>query len=142
MSVLKGNTIDSTTQKEEERISATKESQTVNIVNEKKEEAKGLWTIFFLAFIGGFAALLTPCVFPMIPMTVSFFTKQSGTREKGIVNALIYGFSIIVIYVLLGSLITGIFGADALNALSTSVLFNIIFFIVLVFFATSFLGAF
>ncbi|WP_264549781.1 protein-disulfide reductase DsbD family protein [Flavobacterium sp. N2820] len=142
LSVLKGNTIDSTTQKEEERISATKESQTVNIVNEKKEEAKGLWTIFFLAFIGGFAALLTPCVFPMIPMTVSFFTKQSGTREKGIVNALIYGFSIIVIYVLLGSLITGIFGADALNALSTSVLFNIIFFIVLVFFATSFLGAF
>lgn len=140
--VLKGNTIDSTTQKEEERISATKESQTVNIVNEKKEEAKGLWTIFFLAFIGGFAALLTPCVFPMIPMTVSFFTKQSGTREKGIANALIYGFSIIVIYVLLGSLITGIFGADALNALSTSVLFNIIFFIVLVFFATSFLGAF
>jgi thiol:disulfide interchange protein DsbD len=140
--VLKSNTIDSTTQKEEERISATKESQTINIVNEKKEEAKGLWTIFFLAFIGGFAALLTPCVFPMIPMTVSFFTKQSGTREKGIVNALIYGFSIIVIYVLLGSLITGIFGADALNALSTSVLFNIIFFIVLVFFATSFLGAF
>lgn len=140
--VLKSNTIDSTTQKEEERISATKESQTINIVNEKKEEAKGLWTIFFLAFIGGFAALLTPCVFPMIPMTVSFFTKQSGTREKGIANALIYGFSIIVIYVLLGSLITGIFGADALNALSTSVLFNIIFFIVLVFFATSFLGAF
>lgn len=140
--VLKSNTIDSTTQKEKERISATKESQTVNIVNEKKEEAKGLWTIFFLAFIGGFAALLTPCVFPMIPMTVSFFTKQSGTREKGIANALIYGFSIIVIYVLLGSLITGIFGADALNALSTSVLFNIIFFIVLVFFATSFLGAF
>jgi len=140
--VLKGNTIDSTTQKEKEIILATKESQTVNIVNEKKEEAKGLWTIFFLAFIGGFAALLTPCVFPMIPMTVSFFTKQSGTREKGIVNALIYGFSIIVIYVLLGSLITGIFGADALNALSTSVLFNIIFFIVLVFFATSFLGAF
>lgn len=140
--VLKSNTIDSTTQKEKERISATKESQTINIVNEKKEEAKGLWTIFFLAFIGGFAALLTPCVFPMIPMTVSFFTKQSGTREKGIANALIYGFSIIVIYVLLGSLITGIFGADALNALSTSVLFNIIFFIVLVFFATSFLGAF
>ncbi|TAF10785.1 MAG: thiol:disulfide interchange protein [Flavobacteriia bacterium] len=107
-----------------------------------KEEKKGLWAIFFLAFFGGFAALLTPCVFPMIPMTVSFFTKQSGTREKGIANALIYGFSIIVIYVLLGSLITGIFGADALNALSTSVLFNIIFFIVLVFFATSFLGAF
>lgn len=140
--VLDGNTIDSTAQKREEIILETKEKQTVNIVEETKEEAKGLWTIFFLAFIGGFAALLTPCVFPMIPMTVSFFTKQSGTREKGIANALIYGFSIIVIYVLLGSLITGIFGADALNALSTSVLFNIIFFIVLVFFATSFLGAF
>ncbi len=107
-----------------------------------KEEKKGLWTIFFLAFFGGFAALLTPCVFPMIPMTVSFFTKQSGTRRKGIINALFYGLSIIVIYVVLGLTITGIFGADALNALSTSVIFNIIFFVILIFFATSFLGGF
>src|SRR5690606_3202692 len=93
-------------------------------------------------FVGGFAALLTPCVFPMIPLTVSFFTKQSGSRQKGIFNALFYGFSIILIYVALGSLIVGIFGADALNQLSTSVLFNVLFFIILVFFAASFLGAF
>jgi thiol:disulfide interchange protein len=109
---------------------------------EPKEEKKGLWTIFFLAFFGGFAALLTPCVFPMIPMTVSFFTKQSKTKAEGKRNAILYGISIILIYVLLGSLVTGIFGADALNALSTNVWFNVIFFFLLVFFATSFLGAF
>ncbi len=103
---------------------------------------KGLWMIFFIAFFSGFAALLTPCVFPMIPMTVSFFTKQSKTKAKGISNAIIYGISIIVIYVLLGILVTWIFGADALNALSTNVWFNIIFFILLVVFASSFLGAF
>ena len=109
---------------------------------EKKNEEKGLLTIFFLAFLSGFAALLTPCVFPMIPMTVSFFTKQSKTKSQGIKNAILYGVSIILIYVLLGSLVTGIFGSDALNALSTNVWFNIIFFILLVFFASSFLGAF
>lgn len=108
----------------------------------KKEEKKGLWTIFFLAFLGGLAALLTPCVFPMIPMTVSFFTKHSGSRQKGIANAIFYGISIIVIYVVLGLIIVGVFGAEALNALSTGVAFNIIFFIILVFFALSFLGAF
>jgi thiol:disulfide interchange protein len=109
---------------------------------EKKEEKKGLFTIFILAFLSGFAALLTPCVFPMIPMTVSFFTKQSKTKAQGIKNAIIYGLSIILIYVLLGSLVTAVFGADALNALSTNVWFNIIFFILLVVFASSFLGAF
>ncbi|WP_281322230.1 protein-disulfide reductase DsbD family protein [Flavobacterium aestivum] len=102
----------------------------------------GLWSIFFIAFFSGFAALLTPCVFPMIPMTVSFFTKQSKTKAAGIKNAIIYGVSIILIYVLLGFLVTWIFGADALNALSTNVWFNIIFFILLIVFATSFLGAF
>ncbi len=107
-----------------------------------KEEKKGLFTIFFLAFLGGLAALLTPCVFPMIPMTVSFFTKHSGSRQKGIRNAIFYGFSIIAIYVILGLIIVGVFGAEALNALSTGVPFNIIFFIILVFFALSFLGAF
>lgn len=122
--------------------SEVKETKTSIVSTPKKEEKKGLWTIFFLAFLGGFAALLTPCVFPMIPMTVSFFTKHSGTRKKGIVNALFYGLSIIIIYVALGLTITGVFGADALNALSTSVPFNLIFFIILVFFATSFLGAF
>ena len=108
----------------------------------KKEEKKGLWTIFFLAFLGGFAALLTPCVFPMIPMTVSFFTKQSKTPAQGKRNAIIYGISIIGIYVVLGLAVTAIFGADALNALSTNVWFNIIFFVLLIVFATSFLGAF
>ena len=107
-----------------------------------EKEGKSLWTIFFLAFFGGFAALLMPCIFPMIPMTVSFFTKQSKTKAEGIRNAIIYGLAIIAIYVLLGSLITGIFGAEALNELSTSVTFNLIFFALLVIFALSFLGAF
>ena len=108
----------------------------------KSNSQRGLWSIFFIAFLSGFAALLTPCVFPMIPMTVSFFTKQSKTKAKGIRNAIIYGISIIVIYVILGFLVTWIFGADALNALSTNVWFNIIFFVLLVVFAASFLGAF
>lgn len=105
-------------------------------------ESKGLLMIFFLSFLGGFAALLTPCVFPMIPMTVSFFTKQSKTKAQGKRNAIIYGLSIILIYLILGSVVTGIFGAEALNALSTNVWFNVIFFVLLVVFAVSFLGAF
>jgi len=107
-----------------------------------KEEEKSLWGIFILAFLGGFAALLTPCVFPMIPMTVSFFTKQSKTKAAGIRNAFIYGISIIVIYVGLGMIITALFGIDSLNALSTNVWFNLIFFVILIVFAASFLGAF
>jgi thiol:disulfide interchange protein len=103
---------------------------------------RNLWSIFFIAFLSGFAALLTPCVFPLIPLTVSFFTKQSKTRAQGIRNAITYGISIIVIYVVLGFLVSWIFGADALNSLATNVWFNIIFFILLVIFATSFLGAF
>lgn len=106
------------------------------------DSEKGFWSIFFIAFLSGFAALLTPCVFPMIPMTVSFFTKQSKTKSQGIRNAVIYGISIIAIYVLLGTAVTGIFGADALNALATNVWFNIIFFLLLIIFAVSFLGAF
>ncbi len=108
----------------------------------KNENSRSLLTIFIIAFFSGFAALLTPCVFPMIPMTVSFFTKQSKTKAAGIRNAIIYGLSIIVIYVFLGWVISSIFGADALNALSTNVWFNILFFILLVVFAVSFLGAF
>ncbi|MGL5112525.1 MAG: protein-disulfide reductase DsbD family protein [Flavobacterium sp.] len=107
-----------------------------------KENQQGLWAIFFIAFLSGFAALLTPCVFPMIPMTVSFFTKQSKNKATGIRNAIIYGVAIIVIYVVLGLLVTWIFGADALNALSTNVWFNLIFFVLLLVFASSFLGAF
>ena len=108
----------------------------------KEEDEKGLWTIFLLAFLGGFAALLTPCVFPMIPMTVSFFTKQSKNPAQGKQNAILYGISIIAIYVVLGLAITGIFGADALNALSTNPWFNVFFFMLLIVFAVSFLGAF
>ncbi|MFV8334375.1 protein-disulfide reductase DsbD family protein [Flavobacterium sp. GSP14] len=114
----------------------------VSTIDPKPAAKRGLWSIFFIAFLSGFAALLTPCVFPMIPMTVSFFTKQSKTKAKGIRNAIIYGIAIIFIYVVLGFLVTWIFGADALNALSTNVWFNIIFFILLVVFASSFLGAF
>lgn len=123
---------------------ATEENASVVPAQPRAEESssKGLFTIFFIAFLSGFAALLTPCVFPMIPMTVSYFTKQSKTRAKGISNAVIYGISIIVIYVLLGTLVTVVFGADSLNALSTSVWFNLIFFVLLVVFALSFLGAF
>ena len=108
----------------------------------KKKDFRGLISIFIIAFLSGFAALLTPCVFPMIPMTVSYFTKQSKTKATGIKNALIYGFSIVIIYVLLGSIVTAVFGADSLNALSTNVWFNLIFFVLLVVFAVSFLGAF
>ena len=130
--------------KDVDTITKTEEKISINKGKfvKKVEKKKGLLSIFILSFFGALAALLTPCVFPMIPMTVSFFTKQSGTRAKGITNAIIYGLSIIVIYVLLGLLITGVFGADALNAISTSVLFNVVFFLILVFFATSFLGAF
>jgi thiol:disulfide interchange protein DsbD len=114
----------------------------VNVASPKPASQRGLWSIFFIAFLSGFAALLTPCVFPMIPMTVSFFTKQSKSKAKGIENAIIYGVAIIAIYVILGLLVTWIFGADALNALSTNVWFNIIFFVLLIVFAASFLGAF
>ena len=126
----------------EEKSTEKTDVAPVDAGKEKSTEQKGLWTIFLAAFFSGFAALLTPCVFPMIPMTVSFFTKQSKNRAKGIKNAVFYGISIIVIYVALGSLITAIFGADSLNELSTSVVFNIVFFALLVFFAASFLGAF
>ena len=101
------------------------------------------WIYIFLAgFVGGLIALLTPCVWPMIPMTVSFFLKRSKTRRKAIGDALIYGASIIIIYVAMGLLITGLFGASALNDLSTNAVFNIIFFALLVLFAVSFFGAF
>ena len=103
---------------------------------------ESLWTLFFFSFLGGLAALFTPCVFPMIPMTVSFFTKQSKNKAAGIRNAMMYGIFIIVIYVILGSMVTAIFGADALNALATNVVFNIVFFLLLLVFALSFLGAF
>lgn len=107
-----------------------------------KGYSKSLWTIFLLSFFSGFAALLTPCVFPMIPMTVSFFTKQSKNKSEGIKKAIFYGLSIISIYIFLGAVVTWAFGADSLNALSTNVWFNLLFFVLLLFFAFSFLGGF
>lgn len=101
-----------------------------------------LWTIFIAGFIGGLAALLLPCIFPMLPLTVGFFTKRHTNPKKGILDAAIYGLSIILIYVGLGMLITVVFGADALNALSTNGVFNFVFFLLLVVFAASFFGAF
>ncbi len=101
-----------------------------------------LWTIFIAGFIGGLAALLLPCIFPMLPLTVGFFTKRHTNPKKGILDAAVYGLSIILIYVGLGMLITVIFGADALNALSTNGIFNFVFFLLLVAFAASFFGAF
>lgn len=133
---------DNPSTKELNQSTTKTENEPINKDSKNNKETKSLWTIFLLSFLGGFAAILMPCIFPMIPMTVSFFTKQSKTKSEGIRNAIVYGLSIIVIYVLLGSLITGIFGAEALNELSTSVTFNVIFFVLLVIFAMSFLGAF
>ena len=124
-------------------VESTDKKETVTPIKKKDKSAnKSLLTIFIIAFFSGFAALLTPCVFPMIPMTVSFFTKQSKSKAAGIKNAIIYGASIVIIYVLLGIIVSAVFGADALNALSTNVWFNIIFFLLLLVFAVSFLGAF
>ncbi len=100
----------------------------------------GIFRIFILGFLGGLFALLTPCVFPMIPLTVSFFTKSSTTRAKGISNAILYGLSIIFIYVSIGIVITSIFGATILNEMSTDMYFNLLFFVVFVAFAFSFFG--
>lgn len=104
--------------------------------------SNSLWYIIIACFLGGLVALLTPCVWPMIPLTVSFFLKKSGNRAKSIRDAITYGLSIIIIYVLLGVLITVIFGASSLNALATSAVCNIIFFLLLIVFAISFFGAF
>ena len=106
------------------------------------EESKGLWAIFGLGFIGGLLALLTPCVFPMIPLTVSFFTKGSENRSKGLMNALLYGFFIFMVYILLSvpfHLMDSI-NPDILNEISTNVWLNIAFFFIFMFFAFSFFG--
>jgi thiol:disulfide interchange protein DsbD len=132
--IIEGNTID-------QIVPSIRETYVSPLGNCGEEDvARGdnyLWT-FFLGFLGGLVALLTPCVFPMIPLTVSFFTKD--TKRKGWVNALIYGLSIIVIYVTIGLMITGFFGATALNELSTNALANVIFFLIFVAFAFSFFG--
>ena len=106
-------------------------------------QAEGsLWMLLIGGFLGGLVALVTPCVWPMIPMTVSFFLKRSSDRKKGIRDALLYGVGIIVIYVSLGLIVSAVFGSDALNNLATNAIFNVAFFLLLVFFAISFFGAF
>lgn len=109
---------------------------------ESKQADKSFLGILIAGFLGGLLALMTPCVFPMIPLTVSFFTKQSKNRAKGITNAFIYALSIIIIYTGLGLLVTIIFGEDALNNMASSAFWNLLFFVVFVVFAASFLGAF
>lgn len=103
---------------------------------------KSLWQIFIAGFLGGLAAVVMPCIYPLLPLTVSFFTKKAGSRAKGIGQSLVYGLSIIIIYVGLGLIISALFGSDALNALATNGIFNIFFFLLLVVFGISFLGAF
>ena len=110
--------------------------------HESALQDSSLWMILLTGFIGGLLALLTPCVWPMIPMTVSFFLKRTKSRKKSIADAITYGLSIIIIYVSLGLIITGFFGASALNDMSTNAVFNILFFLLLVLFAVSFFGAF
>lgn len=128
----------------QEKKPSTEEGQSTTGLSTTKNQKEGrsFLTLFILSFLGGLAALLTPCVFPMIPLTVSFFTKQSKTRAAGIANALLYGVAIIVLYTLIGLGVTAAFGSDALNALSTNPWMNIFFFVLLVVFAISFFGAF
>jgi len=108
----------------------------------KPAQKRGLWGYLAGGFGAGLIALLTPCVFPMIPLTVSFFTKRSATRRQGIFNALLYALSIIVIFIGLGFLITGVYGPSALNALASNVFFNMLFFLLFFVFALSFFGVF
>ncbi|NDV17485.1 hypothetical protein GO009_15805, partial [Muricauda sp. TY007] len=105
---LNGQQTSGTTASDQVPGNALPDTDDETVVNKGTEDLKGLWSIFFIAFISGFAALLTPCVFPMIPMTVSFFTKQSKNRAQGVKNAVFYGISIVLIYVVLGSLVTAV----------------------------------
>lgn len=111
-------------------------------VVETKKEDENLWIFALVAFLSGLAALLTPCVFPMIPMTVTFFLKSSSSKAKGLTNALLYGLFIIVIYTVIGTIFSLIFGAQGANEFSTNAVVNIIFFLVFVIFAMSFFGMF
>lgn len=108
----------------------------------KPVEKKSIWLTFVLGFLGGLAAFILPCIYPMVPLTVSFFTKRAETKGKGIQGAMLYGLSIILIYVAVGTIITLIFGGSALNQLSTNGFFNVFIFLILLIFGISFLGAF
>ncbi|MFC3561381.1 protein-disulfide reductase DsbD family protein [Pedobacter jamesrossensis] len=126
--------------------SVAKEVVSTSATLEKAQPAEGssktLLSIFAAGFVAGLIAFLLPCIFPMVPLTVSYFTKRAETKGKGIQGAIIYGVSIIVIYVVLGLLITLIFGASALNELATDGFFNVFIFLILLIFGISFLGAF
>jgi len=124
------------------KADSVKASKTKPVIAAAKEIPKTLWQIFFLGFLGGFTALLMPCIYPLLPLTVSFFTKKAGSKSKAVGQAILYGISIIIIYVLLGMLISIIFGPSALNELATNGIFNLFFFALLIVFAISFLGAF
>jgi thiol:disulfide interchange protein len=124
------------------KLQKTAEKHTTVVKSAMKEKPKSLWEIFIAGLLGGFTAVLLPCIYPLLPLTVSFFTKKSGSRAKGIMQSLIYGLSIIIIYVALGMIISIIFGSDALNELATNGIFNMFFFLLLVVFGISFLGAF
>ena len=117
------------------------------VTDGEASETQSIWVIFLMGLLGGLLAIFTPCVWPIIPMTVSFFIKRGGaakgtTNAQVVRDAILYGLSIVIIYVGLGLLVTLIFGASALNALSTNAVVNIIFFLILVVFAASFFGAF
>lgn len=134
---------------ENENVDVTLTKEQLADVKELKSAGGGgddnpqtMWGIFLAGFAGGFVALLTPCVFPMIPLTVSFFTKSSPNKSKGIINALIYGLSIIIIYVGLGFLVTKLFGPSALNEMASNIWFNLAFFLIFLMFAISLFGAF
>ncbi len=126
------------------KINSIDLSNTVSNCGDEGTEGKSLWGIFLLGLVGGFIALLTPCVFPLIPLTVSFFTKRSGSKGKGIRNALLYGFFIFIIYILLSLPFHLLDQTDPeiLNNISTNVWLNIIFFVVFIVFAISFFGYF
>ncbi|SDE77757.1 thiol:disulfide interchange protein DsbD [Mucilaginibacter pineti] len=126
---------DSVKKTEEAKVAAAKPAKPA-------EKSQTLWQVFIAGFLGGLLAITMPCIYPLLPLTVSFFTKKSGSRAKGISHSFLYGLSIIVIYVLLGVIITLLFGPGALNALATNGIFNLFFFLLLVVFGISFLGAF
>lgn len=114
----------------------------LNETGNDNQSSTSMWKVLLWGLLGGFIALFTPCVWPIIPMTVSFFLKRGGEKSKGKRDAIFYGLAIIVIYLALGLIVTGIFGASALNSLATNAGFNIFFFLLLVLFAVSFFGAF
>lgn len=123
-------------------VDSSAQAEPTTPIDLETSSKQSLWAIFITGLIGGFAAFIMPCIFPMVPLTVSFFTKKAGSRKKAISQALLYGLFIILIYVALGMIITIVFGSDALNELSTNGVFNFLFFLILVVFAASFFGAF